>query len=98
MNRIFGVAAFAAACVISLPASAQSIGGNATQTFDSSGEVLALPASNFQYPLLLIIPASGSTQALNFALGTNSSVAATTSSPVLPPGGICMNVGPNKYL
>lgn len=84
---------------LSAPAHAQQIGGAATLTATSTSSEVALPALTSSYPALLISPAPGTTTETFYAFGKNSSVTATTSSPALPPGGMCFsNVGPNTNL
>lgn len=78
-------------------ASAQIIGGNASLSVTTTTGSVALPASTATYSSLLISQPAGSTQEVFFALG-GSTVVATTGSPSLPPGGVCLNVGPNTYL
>lgn len=87
-------------CVLafSAPAAAQSIGGAASLSVTSITGSVQLPASTSTYPFAMITfpPGAAGTEVF-YALG-GSSVAATTSSPSLPAGGLCINVGPNGYL
>jgi hypothetical protein len=79
-------------------ASAQSIGGNASISATSTSSRVALPANTQPYPFVVIAPASaGVTAEVFYALG-GASVVATLTSPALPAGGICLNVGPNTNI
>jgi hypothetical protein len=81
---------------------AQSIGGNVSLTAGVASSNVQLPANIANYPTVLITYSQAaavvSTTEVFFALGTTNAVAATLASPALPPGGICVNVGPNTWI
>jgi hypothetical protein len=78
---------------------AQSIGGNASLSVTASSSNVQLTANVVNYPALLIdYNSAAPTVEVFYALGTSNTVAATTSSPALPPGGICINGGPNTWV
>src|SRR5271163_258743 len=81
---------------------AQSIGGNASINASSTSSRVALPANTTNYPSAIIAPAFGVSAEIFYALGgasvTAISTAGATQSPALPPGGICLNVGPNTFV
>src|SRR5271163_2393584 len=83
-------------------ASAQSIGGNASISATSTSSRVALLANTQNYSSAIIAPAFGVTAEIFYALGGSSvvaiSTAGATQSPALPPGGICLNVGPNTFV
>jgi hypothetical protein len=81
----------------SAPALAQSVGGAAAISATTTSASVAIPASKTTFPVLLLTPAQGNAVGLYYALGS-SSVVATTSSPALPIGGICVAAGPNTYV
>ena len=76
---------------------AQTIGGNASLSVTTSTSRVALPAVVGNYPAVLIQPVVGTTVEVFFKLG-DVTVTATTSSPTLPSGGVCLNVGPATYV
>jgi|SRR5271170_4544222 hypothetical protein len=79
-------------------ADAQSIGGNASISATATSSRVQLPANTQSFPDAIIAPAAGVTTEIFYALGSSSVVAAETTSPALPPGGICVNVGPNTFI
>jgi hypothetical protein len=88
------------ACLLAapVPAAAQSIGGNASLAVTTGSARVPFPVTPpANFPAAIIAPAPGTTAEIFYALG-NSSVVATTSSPSLPSGGICLAVGPNTNL
>lgn len=92
-----------AIALIITPASieAQVIGGNTdVSVLSGSGSTAAqLPSSTKQFPALLIVPANGNNTDIRWVMGNSSSVLATSTSPVLPPGGICYTAGaPNNFI
>jgi len=78
-------------------AAAQAIGGNASLSVTSSSARVQLPANTQNYPSLMIVPAPSSTGEAFYLLGDVTATALTTS-PALPPGGVCVNIGPSTYL
>jgi hypothetical protein len=95
MKKIIQRVLLAASCFLAaIPAFGQGIGGNASLSVTTASSRVALPAAKATYPSAIVAPAAGSTQEVFYALG-DSTVAATTSSPSLPSGGICIaNLGP----
>lgn len=92
-------AALFAVAMLPFPAAAQTVSPlGATIAAGSSSGTVALPASTKAFPALLIAPAAGNTSSVYYNLG-GSSVAATSSNPVMPNGGVCIaNVGPATTL
>lgn len=78
------------------PVAAQTVTGNASLSVTGSSSNVAIPGSTGPY--VSIRPAPASTQEVFYALGTDNTVAATTSSAGLPSGGTCLAVGPNTYV
>lgn len=78
------------------PAPAQTVSGNASLGVSSSSARVALPATSAPYVMIRQI-SSGGTSEVFYQLGS-SAVAALTTNAALPPGGICLNVGPNTHL
>lgn len=80
---------------------AQTVGGNVSLSVSGTSSNVQLPSqtgsNGTRYPLLMVVPAPGSTQEVFYALG-GVSVAAVTSGPALPPEGICLSPGQNTYL
>lgn len=88
------VAAIALLMLVMMPAAEAQYrpGGRATIAVTTSSARAALPADRSLYPAVLITPIVASTQQTYYAIG-DGTVAATTSSFALPPGGICITVG-----
>lgn len=83
---------------LSQHANAQAIGGNASLSVSSVSANVILPSTNTaQFPSVILAPAPSSSQEIFYNFGT-AAVAATTSSPALPSGGICINIGPATYV
>lgn len=74
---------------------AQAIGGNASLSVSSSSARVALPADTRRYSAVLIAPAFGASAEIFYNLGDATVAAVSGTSPALPTGGICVNVGPN---
>lgn len=88
-----------ATAIAAAPAVAQNIGGNASLSVTTASSNVAIPSTNkTQYPSVILAPSPGTTAEIFYNFGTTSSVAATTSSPALPAGGICVNIGPATYV
>ncbi len=74
---------------------AQSVVGNASLSVTGTSARVALPAGSVNSPYVMIRPTTA--QEVFYLLGDVTAVA-LTSSPALPSGGICLNVGPGTYL
>ncbi len=75
-------------------AHAETFGGTATLSVSTGSNQVALPASTTKYPAILLQPGYGTTVNIFFNFGTSGSVTASTSSTILPGGGVCLtNVG-----
>jgi hypothetical protein len=71
-----------------------AIGGNVSLSATASSSNVQLSASIVQYPAVFINYISPSpTVEVFYLFGNSNAVAATTSSPALPPGGICVYTG-----
>ena len=94
----FVVAALVAFALAPFSAHAQFVGGNATLSATTVSSNVALPANTETYPYAMIVPAEGSSNEVFYKLGMTSAITAATTSPALPSGGVCVNVGPNGYV
>jgi hypothetical protein len=84
---------------LQVDALAQSIGGNASLSVTTTTSNVALPVSGASYPALMIVPAIGTSTEVFYTVGNANTLAALTTSPSLPSGGICFpSVGPNTYV
>ena len=91
--------ALAALFCLHVAAFAQSIGGNASLSVTTTTSNVALPVSGASYPALMIVPAIGTSTEVFYTVGNANTLAALTTSPSLPSGGICFpSVGPNTYV
>ena len=79
-----------------LPALAQNIAANEPLAINSSVSENVALSSPFRWVQIVPVGAAGE---VFYALGTSPAAAvATSASPALPPGGICLNVGLNNYI
>jgi hypothetical protein len=101
-SRLSGLLVLACALLASVGlAAAQTIGGSTSISVTTTTTTpMALPASVTAYPALLLSQAPNDTVAVHFALSTSAAPAgeATTSSPLIPRGAICLNIGPNGFV
>jgi len=87
----FGIVA-ALALLLAAPALAQTITGNASLGVSTTSARVAIPGTSGSYLMLQPI-SSGGVSEVFYTLGDSAAIAAVTS-PAMPPGGICLNIGP----
>ncbi len=100
MRRLKLAVTLAATLSFCPPGHAQTVGGAADiSVLSGSASTAAWPVSTAPnaYPAVVLTPATGTTIDIRFKVG-GSSVTATSTSAVLPPGGICFNPGSNGYI
>lgn len=80
----------AALALVAVGAEAQTIGGSASLPVSNTSHQVALPSLASKYPAILLQPALGTNVDIFYAFGESSAVSATTSSAVMPSGGMCL--------
>ena len=97
MKKLLITAAVIAA--VSLPARAQTIGGNVSIAATTSSANIALPADPNAYPYLLLEYGGATTNELFYKLGSDNTVLAvapslptTQGSPAVPANGVCIRL------
>ena len=91
--------ALAAAFALALSPTLAQVFGSAIDISVLSGSASSaqqLPTAS-GYPLIILTPGYGTATDVRFLIG-GSGVTATTSSPVLPPNGMCMNPANGSYI
>lgn len=88
--KSLGVALLAALLAASAAHSQAVVGGNTSISVSGSSANVQLPVSVTTYPALMLVPATGTTVEIFYALGSSNSVTATTNSAAVPSGGVCI--------
>ena len=99
MNKLLIGSALASIFLAPAFSEAQTVGGSTSLGISNVSANVALPFVSTTNKWAVVWPSSGASASnIFFSLGTSNTVAATTSSPPLLPGGECINIGPSTYL